>query len=116
MILQKSKDHPFLGFLLFIISLILTIEEANSQVSSDKQQHIELSDALEGSFQFQMINHRSQPAYNTDLLEKISNKQKQNERVSFFYKGNIRILILSKNEIQNGITFSQDEKVIYVNQ
>lgn len=106
---------PFLGKGLIFFCVLFLSSNSIAQ-TSDKQQHIELNNALDGVFQFQMIGIRSQPAYDTDLLIEISNEQKQSQRVTFYYKNNIRVEILSKDEVQNGLVFSQDEKVIYVNQ
>ena len=102
------------GFLM-IFSIILFSSVSLAQ-PSDSDKYNELSTSLDGVFQIQMINNRRQPSYDTELLVKIKDDQQENERVSFFYKSNIRILILSKQEVQSGMKITDDQKIIYLNE
>jgi len=114
---MKLSKHKCLSLKkgLFLIGVMLFSLNSIAQ-TSDTQQYNELSSALDGVFQIQMVGIRNKPSYDTSLLVEINSKQKQSQRVVFFYKNNIRIEVLSKDEVQNGLIFSQDEKVIYVNQ
>ena len=98
-----------------IFSIILFSSVSLAQ-PSDSDKYNELSTSLDGVFQIQMINNRRQPSYDTELLVKIKDDQQENERVSFFYKSNIRILILSKQEVQSGMKITDDQKIIYLNE
>jgi preprotein translocase subunit SecG len=111
---NNSRSSFRLKGVFFVLVIFLSI--TSFAQTSEKQQHQELNTALDGVFQFQMIGIRSNPAYDTSLLVQISNEQKQSERVTFYYKNNIRVEILSKDEVQNGVVFSPNDRVIYVNQ
>lgn len=87
----------------------------NSSSYNNTDSIVELVNSLQGNYQIQMLGIRSNPAIEQSLLMEIKNKQKTSERVYFQYKENIRIMILSKEEILNGTIISDEEFIIYLN-
>lgn len=104
-----------------IILLIMSVNSMNSfsqNVNSngnDPTGFVQLQTELQGKFQIQMIGTRAQPAISQELLNEIKNLQHQTEKVFFDYKPAIRIMILSKDEVSNGIIIPQEEAIIYIN-
>lgn len=75
-----------------------------------------LESELSGVYQIQMVNSRMKPMIDTPLLELIKSTQSETEEVSFLYKENIRIIIKSKQAVQAGDKFSEEEHIIYINE
>lgn len=104
-----------------VILLIMSISCLNSfsqnviSTSNDQTDFVQLQAELQGKFQIQMIGTRAQPAISEELLEEIKSRQSQSEKVFFDYKANIRIMILSKEEVSNGIIISTEESILYLN-
>lgn len=110
-----------LNLLRLVILLIMSLKCVNSfsqNVNSNNNNQIgfiQLQTELQGKFQIQMIGTRAQPAISQELLLEIKNRQNQTETVYFDYKPTIRIMILSKNEVTNGLIISPEEEIIYIN-
>ena len=109
----------------FIISIcLLTYSESSfsqevnpssQEVISSKNAHYQLMEELVGIYQIQMINIRLTPTIDTDLLNRIKGEQKEDEQVTFVHKENIRINILSKSQVMNGVKFPENQIIIYIN-
>lgn len=87
----------------------------NSSSYNNTDSFVELVNSLQGNYQIQMLGIRTKPAIEQSLLMEIKEKQLASERVYFQYKENIRIMILSKEEILNGTIISDEEFIIYLN-
>lgn len=98
------------------LSLVAPAIYAQNNLQESQNNHYQLMDELEGTYQIQMINSRAKPAIDTDLLESIKANQKDAKEVTFMYKPNIQIVVKSKQDVQQGKTFTKEEKIIYINQ
>lgn len=102
---------------LFILNSVFS-QENTYEITNNKNSQNEiqlLTKELKGIYQIQMIGIRSKPTIPQDLLIEIKQKQKKSERVYFDYKKNIKIMILSKDEIMKGEMISDDNYIIYKN-
>lgn len=102
----------FLGIFLFSLLSINSFSQENQTLT--KQEYIDLRTELDGVYQIQMINSRNKPALNSMDLLKIKELQKQNERVTLDISENVRVLILSKDDIAGNVRFTEEEKIIYI--
>lgn len=100
---------------LLFICFFFNVDKINAQENTTTNNFIELQQTTAGLFQIQMIGIRTQPSISNDLLELVLSNQQQSTRAHFQYKENIRLEILSKDEVLNGTKFSEEEKIIYIN-
>lgn len=112
------KKPNYLRLVILLVISIISVNVYSQNTNSNNQANtdfIQLQEDLHGKFQIQMIGTRAQPAISQELLVEIKNRQSQSEKVFFDYKPNIRIMILSKEEVSNGNVISIEESIIYVN-
>jgi len=102
--------------LFFMILGLNSIGYSQEPVVNSQQHHFDLMAELNGVYQIQMVNSRMKPMITTELLEQIKLMQSETEEVSFFYKDTIRIVIRSKQDVQNGLVYTDDEQIIYTNE
>lgn len=95
----------------FIISLTSYCQEGLTK--EEVKKYTEMTSELEGTYQIQMIDTRSLPAIPLELIKTIEKKRKDSETVYFFYKNNIRIKVLSYQEMQHK-KITKDEKIVYI--
>lgn len=102
----------------FILILVCPGSSALSQTeTTDPKQHfLNLEQELDGVYQIQMVNSRMKPMITTEMLETIKEQQSETGEVVFFYKETIRIVIKSKQDINAGLTFAENEHIIYINE
>lgn len=108
------KKHTKIGFL-FLISLFLGInlgfsQDNNSVVSeldqivarkAETNRLMDLLVKLEGTYQIQVVDSREQPTIPLILMETIEAKRHQTDVKYIWLKENMRVKILSKNEISS---------------
>lgn len=101
---------------LLFFSLFLSFSSfSQNSVNASTMTISELVENSHGKYQIQMLGIRTKPAIEQELLIEILDKQLDSERVYFQYKENIRIMILSKDEILNGQIISDEEFIVYLN-
>jgi hypothetical protein len=103
----------------FVILVLLILGKSafsQTQQTDPKQYFYALEQELEGVYQIQMINSRMTPMITTEMLELIKEKQSETEEVIFYYRETIRIVIKSKQDVNSGLRFTEDEYIIYINQ
>ena len=108
---MKNKSN-----LIFILLLILCSTSLFAQENLTKEEvstYTSMLKKAEGTYQIQMIDTRELPAIPISLIKTIEEKRKNNETVYFHYKTNIRIKVLSRQEIKNK-KLTTDEKIIYI--
>ncbi|MEJ6582897.1 MAG: hypothetical protein QNL61_10515 [Crocinitomicaceae bacterium] len=78
------------------------------------QEYFNLSVALEGTYQIQMIDTRALPTITLDLFPQIDALRLENETSYFNVNQNMRIMILPR-EVINASNFVWVERVIHIN-
>lgn len=98
--------------------MICLSQEVLSQSNPEdpKEYFYALMQELEGSYQIQMVNSRMKPMITTEMLEQIKAMQSTTSEVTFSFNETIRIVIKSKQDVQSGNKFSDDEQIIYVSE
>jgi hypothetical protein len=106
------------GLTIFILLLSLCFNSKNcfGQVADTTNNYFQLEQETMGIYQIQMIGVRTKPSISNDLLELVLTNQLQSSRSIFLYRDHIRIEILSKDEFANGVKFSAEELIRYVNE
>lgn len=69
-----------------------------------------------GMYQIQMIGTRAKPMISNDLLELVKANQLQSTKAYLLYRENIKIMILSKDEMETGVFVNKEEHIIYINE
>lgn len=113
--LHTMNRKKLLILVCILLNGFVSFSQSDASFASSQTEFYQLQSELNGKFQTQMIGTRAKPVIPQDLLVEIKNRQKQSERVYFDYKPNIRIMILSKDEVSNGISISEEESIIYIN-
>jgi outer membrane lipoprotein-sorting protein len=84
--------------------------------TSQNEQNIEnfkqLRNSLEGYFQIQIIDSRSKPTISYEMLQEIESKRAQNQDVTFSYRSDMRILVVSKTSPKRFLT--DEDKIVYI--
>jgi hypothetical protein len=114
MITNKTATLKFIFFFVFCLFLFDTNAQSVNGSETIKE-HLSLQDQVKGIFQIQMVGVRTKPALTNELYERVLKEQKQSEQVSFMYTDSIRIVILSKDDINSVGRFSDDDLIIYTN-
>ncbi len=112
---MKKKCKLNLTIIFFFVFFFHFTSISQNSGETSPQSFNSLTQELSGKYQIQMIGIRNYPVIPQELLMEIKEKQKQSERVYFFYKENIKIMILSKDEALDGRFISNDEFILYFN-
>lgn len=101
--------------LLFYICILISVSSYCQEglTKEEVKKYTKMTSELEGTYQIQMINTRSLPAIPLNLIKTIEEKRQDIETTYFFYKSNIRIKVLSRQDIQSK-KLTTDEKIVYL--
>lgn len=113
---MKQKINSVFKTLLLIVVFFISSQKVFSQESPEKNAYYQLEQEVMGMYQIQMISTRSKPMISTDLLELVKTNQLQSSKAYFLYRENIKIMILSKDEMATGVFVNNDEHIIYINE
>jgi hypothetical protein len=97
--------------IILLTSLLLLLVSRGFSQTSEKAHHQALLTELQGVYQIQLENPRLKPMITTELLESVKANQKQNQTATFDY-GIMRIVVKSKNDVQNGNLFPEHQFVV----
>lgn len=116
----------YFGFLYWIISIFFLLYSGNldAQTSVELSENKELSSLSEkemqekwtaslGTFQFQVIDVRTQPAIHISIIEKIEAARSEDKDVYLPFIDDIRIYVPSKNKIAQK-EFKKLDLIVYV--
>jgi hypothetical protein len=115
---MKKENHQSIAllkrFILFaFLFFTLPVYAQTESVKDGQEKHLSLQRELKGVFQIQMVGVRTKPAISTDLFERVRAEQLQSSQVIFMYGDNMRIVVLSKDEVTSGNLFSDDDLILY---
>lgn len=106
-----------ISFTLLIFSSLNAQEKVGDSFLTSidaKEQFLKQKKDLEGVYQVQFVNVRGTLGLTSEMLNFIEENQKETEDLIIQYSRNIRLVIRSKQSIENKNFFSEDERVVYV--
>lgn len=105
---------------LFTPLLFSFVVSAQNDARTENREAMEafkkLDKRLKGTYQIQMIDTRALPQTSYELLKRIEEERKPNQRTYFNFKKNIRVMVLSEDEINRGLLLSEKDRVIYISE
>ncbi len=116
---MKERSTTHLKSIIFVFALIGVIPVYSNCYGQEKREYnnyYELENELRGAYQIQMLGVRTKPSISNDLLEQVKLHQQQSSRTFLNYREHIRVEIISKDEMNNGIVFTPEELIIYLNE
>lgn len=105
------------SFMLLIFSSLDAqekLKDSNSSSNDAKEQFLKQKKDLEGTYQVQFVNVRGTLGLTSEMLGFIEENQKENEDVTIQYSKHIRLVIRSKQSIEDNNLFSEEESVVYI--
>ena len=109
--LNGVRTVSLLFFLTFLSLGTLSAQEGNNEnISSETFE--QKQEALEGTFQIEMIDTRSLPTFNISLYDSIREMRDDNEIVYLNVSDLMRIKILPRTVIEDN-NFQKVERVVY---
>lgn len=104
------KISIFLCTLFLSVNTTIAQEENNQNINSETFE--QKQEALEGTFQIEMIDTRSLPTFNVSLYDSIRDLRDETEVVYINVSDNMRIKIFPKSIIESN-SFQKVERVVY---
>lgn len=95
---NMKKMKTLFGILTFIFFASSSI--AQQDPKAETQRLVALSQKLQGTYQLQIIDSREKTEMPLSLLDSVAAKRHSTDNVYFWYKKNIRVLVLPLSEIE----------------